>query len=67
MLGAEHPSTLTNVANLALTYKGEVRWKEAVELEVQVMEASEEGVDTAATPCKVLLRTFLCAYIELNK
>ena len=38
MLGAEHPSTLTNMANLASTYRNQGRWKEAEELFMQVME-----------------------------
>ena len=38
MLGQEHPSTLTSMANLASTYRNQGRWKEAEELDVQVME-----------------------------
>ena len=38
VLGAEHPDTLTSMANLASTYRNQGRWKEAEELEVQVME-----------------------------
>ncbi|KAI4260743.1 MAG: hypothetical protein LQ352_000135 [Teloschistes flavicans] len=38
VLGEEHPSTLTSMANLASTYWNQGRWKEAEELEVQVME-----------------------------
>ena len=38
VLREEHPSTLTSMANLALTYRNQRRWKEAEELEVQVME-----------------------------
>jgi hypothetical protein len=38
VLGEEHPSTLTSMANLASTYRNQGRWKEAEELEVQVME-----------------------------
>jgi tetratricopeptide (TPR) repeat protein len=34
----DHPGTLTSMANLALTYRNQGRWKEAKELEVQVME-----------------------------
>ncbi|KAF2182136.1 hypothetical protein K469DRAFT_669907 [Zopfia rhizophila CBS 207.26] len=37
-LGLEHPSTLSNMANLASTFWNQGRWKEAEELEVQVME-----------------------------
>ena len=39
-LGWEHPSTLTSKANLASTYRNQGRWKEAEELEVQVVEMS---------------------------
>jgi hypothetical protein len=38
LLGQEHPSTLTSMANLASTFWNQGRWKEAEELEVQVME-----------------------------
>jgi len=38
--GQEHPSTLTSMGNLASTYRDQGRWKEAEELEVQVMETS---------------------------
>ncbi|KAH8744696.1 hypothetical protein F5882DRAFT_313069, partial [Hyaloscypha sp. PMI_1271] len=40
MLGQEHPSTLTSMGNLASTYRNQGRWKEAEDLEVQVMETS---------------------------
>jgi hypothetical protein len=40
VLGAEHPDTLTSMANLASTYRNQGRWKEAEELEVQVIETS---------------------------
>ncbi|KAK7187734.1 PFS and TPR domain-containing protein [Paraphaeosphaeria sporulosa] len=40
-LGAEHPSTLTSMANLASTYRNQGRWEEAEKLEVQVMETSK--------------------------
>ena len=42
VLGAEHPDTLTSMANLASTYRNQGRWKEAEELEVQVMEVSKK-------------------------
>ena len=40
VLGKEHPSTLTSMANLALTYLNQGQWKEAEELGVQLMETS---------------------------
>jgi hypothetical protein len=38
VLGAEHPDSLSSVASLASTYGNQGRWKEAEELEVQVLE-----------------------------
>jgi hypothetical protein len=51
VLGVEHPSTLTSMANLASTYSGQGRWKEAEELEVQVMETKKRvlGVEHPST------------------
>ena len=37
-LGADHPDTLSSMANLAATYWNQGRWDAAEELEVQVME-----------------------------
>ena len=36
--GADHPSTLTIIGNLALTYAKQGRWDKAEKLQVQVME-----------------------------
>ena len=41
ILGEEHPSTLTSMANLASTYWNQGRWKEAEELQVGVMETTK--------------------------
>jgi tetratricopeptide (TPR) repeat protein len=38
VLGEEHPSTLTSMANLASTFRSQGRWKEAEELGKQVVE-----------------------------
>lgn len=38
VLGAEHPSTLDSIGNLASIYRNQGRWKEAKDLLVQVME-----------------------------
>ncbi|KIV98480.1 uncharacterized protein PV09_09707 [Verruconis gallopava] len=51
VLGEEHPSTLTSMANLASTFWNQGRWKEAEELFVQVKDTSlrvlgEEHPDT---------------------
>ena len=49
MLGQEHPDTLTSMDNLASTYQNQGRWKEAEELEVQVMETKKEGAGPGAS------------------
>jgi hypothetical protein len=41
-LGADHPSTLTSMANLASTYRNQGWWDAAKELEVQVMETRKK-------------------------
>jgi hypothetical protein len=38
LLGAEHPDTITSMANLASTYQNQGRWNEAEQLEIQVMD-----------------------------
>ena len=38
MLGEEHPSTLTSMANLASTYRNQGRWKEAEELQAEELD-----------------------------
>jgi tetratricopeptide (TPR) repeat protein len=50
-LGADHPLTLTSIANLASTYKNQGRWEEAERLFVQVMEILKIklGVDHPST------------------
>ena len=37
-LGTDHPETLSSINQLALIYHSQERWKEAVELQVEVME-----------------------------
>ena len=41
VLGEEHPDTLTNMADLALTYLNQGRWTEAEKLEMQAMKTSK--------------------------
>ncbi|KEY74865.1 hypothetical protein S7711_09809 [Stachybotrys chartarum IBT 7711] len=41
VLGEEHPSTLTSIANLASTFWNQGQWKEAESLEVKVMETRQ--------------------------
>ncbi|KAM3450008.1 hypothetical protein MY3296_006469 [Beauveria thailandica] len=50
-LRADHPDTLTSMANLASTYRNQGRWEEAERLEVQVMETRKTklGADHPST------------------
>jgi hypothetical protein len=50
-LGADHPDSLSSVANLAWTYRNQGRWKEAETLQVQVMETRKTklGADHPST------------------
>ncbi|CAG7978615.1 unnamed protein product [Penicillium salamii] len=50
-LGADHPSTLTSIANLASTYRKQGRWEEAEQFYVQVMETRKTklGADHPST------------------
>ncbi|KAI9825802.1 MAG: hypothetical protein M1832_000742 [Thelocarpon impressellum] len=54
-MGVEHPSTLDNIANLASTYGKQGRWKEAEELQLQVMETSKQvlGLDHPNTLTRI--------------
>lgn len=40
-LGADYPSMLTSMANLASTYRDQGRWNDAEKLEVRVIETSK--------------------------
>lgn len=41
ILGEEHPSTLTSMANLAAIYRNQKCWKKAIELQVQVIKITK--------------------------
>ncbi len=44
VLGLQHPDTLTNMGNIALTFTNQSQWKEAEELKVHV------GITTVVLP-----------------
>ena len=41
LLGVEHPTTLSSMGNLAVTYANQGRWNEAEELQIQVMDMTK--------------------------
>ena len=57
VLGEEHPSTLTSMANLASTYWNQGRWKEAEELFVQVMETRKRVLHSLAQSASAFLHS----------
>ena len=46
LLREEHPDTLISTGNLTSTYRNQGRWKEAEELEAQVMETRKSVLGT---------------------
>jgi Tetratricopeptide repeat len=42
LLGAEHPDTLTSMANIAVTYRKQGKWIKAEQLQVQVMDMTKK-------------------------
>lgn len=56
VLEAEHPSTLTSMANLALTYRNQRQWKKVEELFMQVMEMRKRvlGAEHPSTPTSIV-------------
>ena len=42
LLGAEHPDTLRSMANLAVIYGKQGRWKEAEQLQIQDMDMTKK-------------------------
>ena len=43
LLGAEHPSTLTSIANLASTYQNQEKWSEAEQLKLGVLNIRKKS------------------------
>ena len=62
VLGAEHPETLTSMANLAMTYTKQGRWTEAKELQVLVMETCKTklGPDHPDTLISIANLAYTC-------
>ena len=52
LLGAEHPHTLSSMANLAKTYSNLGKWNEAEQLNVQVMGMRKkvQNIQTLSQP-----------------
>ncbi|GAB1311951.1 hypothetical protein MFIFM68171_02161 [Madurella fahalii] len=67
-LGADHPSTLKSMANLASTYRNQGWWEEAEKLEVQVMETRKTklGADhpNTLTSMHNLAFTWVCSRVS---
>lgn len=49
VLGEEHPDMLTSIANSALTYREQGRWKKAEELEMQMIETGRRVLEDIQT------------------
>jgi len=67
VLGAEHPSTLTSMSNLASTYSNRRQWKEAEELEMQVIETSLRVLGTDHLDTITSMSKLVSMYEEQRK
>lgn len=67
-LGADHPDTLSSMANLASTYRNQGRWDEAEKLEVQVMETRKTklGADHPSTLTSIANLAFTCGRVKVD-
>jgi hypothetical protein len=57
-LGANHPDTLTRMANLALTYQDQGQWDAAEELFVQVIIATTSSARGKRGTCQSVWRSY---------
>ena len=64
VLGLEHPDTLTSMANLALTFWNQGRWKKAEELEVQVVETRRGCWDLSILSTLTIVKIKCCGIMS---
>jgi hypothetical protein len=69
VLGAEHPDTLTSMANLASTYRNQGRWKEAEELQATELEICSRvlGAEHPSTLTSMNNLVFTWKYLGQDK
>ena len=62
LLCAEHPNTLSSMANLAVTYRNKGRWNEAEQLEVQVLEMRKKWLGAEHPDALTSIANFAATY-----
>jgi len=67
VLGVEHPSTLTSMRKLASMYEKQIKWKEAEELEMQVIETSLRVLGTDHLDTITSMSKLVSMYEEQRK
>ncbi|KAF2811289.1 TPR-like protein [Mytilinidion resinicola] len=67
VLGDEHPETLASMGNLASTYWSQQRWKEAKELEVQVMEALKRVLGVEHPDTLISMANLACTWKSVGQ
>ena len=69
ILGLEHPSTLTSMANLASTYQNQRRWKEAEDLQLQVIDTRKGilGLEHPSTLTSMVNLAFTLRSLSKNE
>lgn len=67
MLGVEHPDTLISMHNLASIYWNQGQWKEAEELQVQVMETKKTVLGDEHPDTLISMHNLACTWKSLGK
>src|SRR5438045_4448382 len=63
----EHPDTLMSMANLASTYMNQGRWKEAEQLEVEVLEARKKVLGTEHQDTLLSMNNLASTYSDQSR
>ena len=67
LLGAEHPNTLSSMANLASTYWNQGKWNEAEQLEIQVMDMRKKLLGLDHPDTLTSMENLACTYRDRGK
>ena len=67
LLGAEHPQTLTSMANLASTYRNQGRWNEAEQLEIRVMKMRKKLLGAEHPDTLISMANLACTYRDQGR
>ena len=67
LLGAEHPDTLTSIADLAKIYWNQRRWNKAEQLQIQVMDRRKNLLGAEHPHTLLYMENLACTYRDQGK